>query len=53
MCSVNTDNTVGAIGFISQILPSVYPISVIKVNPATGEPVRNNKGLCIRCAAGK
>ncbi|XKL61134.1 hypothetical protein PGB90_008191 [Kerria lacca] len=50
---VNTDNTVGAIGFISQILPSVYPISVIKVNPATGEPVRNNKGLCIRCAAGE
>ncbi|XP_065211613.1 long-chain fatty acid transport protein 1-like [Planococcus citri] len=50
---VNTDNTVGAIGFVSQILPSVYPISIIKVNPETGEPVRNSKGLCIRCQPGE
>ncbi|CAG9854851.1 unnamed protein product [Phyllotreta striolata] len=46
---VNIDNTVGAIGFISRIIPSVYPISIIKVDPNTGEPVRDAKGLCQTC----
>lgn len=46
---VNTDNTVGAIGFVSRILPEVYPISIIKVDETTGEPIRNSKGLCIVC----
>lgn len=45
---VNVDNTVGAIGFVSRIIPSVYPISIIKVD-ADGEPVRNAKGLCQIC----
>lgn len=49
---VNTDNTVGAIGFVSRIVPSAYPISIIKVNPDTGEPIRNSDGLCIQCAPG-
>lgn len=39
----------GAIGFISRIIPAVYPISVIRVNPDTGEPLRNSKGLCMLC----
>lgn len=46
---VNIDNTVGAIGFVSRIITSVYPISIIKVN-AEGEPIRNAKGLCQVCA---
>ncbi|CAK9807301.1 Long-chain fatty acid transport protein 4 [Anthophora plagiata] len=46
--TVNIDNTVGAIGFMSRIIPSVYPISILKVN-ADGEPVRNAKGLCQVC----
>lgn len=50
---VNVDNTVGAIGFISQIFPSIYPITIIKVNPATGDPIRNSNGLCIRCGPGE
>ncbi|XP_058799157.1 long-chain fatty acid transport protein 4 [Phymastichus coffea] len=45
---VNVDNTVGAIGFVSRILPAVYPISIIKVD-ADGEPIRNSKGLCQVC----
>ncbi|XP_047361366.1 long-chain fatty acid transport protein 4 isoform X1 [Vespa velutina] len=45
---VNIDNTVGAIGFISRIITSIYPISIIKVN-AEGEPIRNAKGLCQVC----
>lgn len=47
--SVNVDNTEGAIGFISRIIPAVYPISIIRCDPLTGEPIRDSKGLCIKC----
>ena len=47
--AVNVDNTVGSIGFISRIIPAVYPISIIKVDPQTGEPIRDARGLCIPC----
>ncbi|KAB0797360.1 hypothetical protein PPYR_08354 [Photinus pyralis] len=46
---VNTDNTVGAIGFVSRIIPQIYPIAIIKVDETTGEPIRNSKGFCIAC----
>ncbi|XP_073987987.1 long-chain fatty acid transport protein 4-like isoform X2 [Rhodnius prolixus] len=49
----NIDNTIGAIGFVSRIIPSVYPISIIKVDPSTGEPLRNADGLCITCKPGE
>ncbi|XP_076237411.1 fatty acid transport protein 1 [Calliopsis andreniformis] len=45
---VNIDNKVGAIGFVSRIIPSIYPISILKAN-ADGEPIRNAKGLCQVC----
>jgi len=50
---VNTDNKVGAIGFVSRIIPAVYPISIIRVDPENGEPIRNAKGLCIPCKPGE
>lgn len=46
---VNVDNTIGSIGFISRILPFVYPISIIKVDQYTGEPIRDAHGLCMVC----
>ncbi|XP_055605890.1 long-chain fatty acid transport protein 4-like [Uranotaenia lowii] len=46
---VNIDNTVGAIGFVSRIIPAVYPISIIRADPATGEPIRGKDGLCQVC----
>lgn len=46
---VNIDNVVGAIGFVSRIIPSVYPISIIRANPDTGEPLRGKNGLCVLC----
>ncbi|XP_055634949.1 long-chain fatty acid transport protein 4 isoform X2 [Toxorhynchites rutilus septentrionalis] len=46
---VNLDNTVGAIGFVSRIIPSIYPISIIRADPATGEPIRGKNGLCQLC----
>lgn len=46
---VNITNTVGSIGFISRIIPAVYPISIIKADPATGDPIRGRNGLCQLC----
>ncbi|XP_030375176.1 long-chain fatty acid transport protein 4 isoform X1 [Scaptodrosophila lebanonensis] len=46
---MNNDSTVGAIGFVSRVLPQIYPISIIRADPHTGEPLRNSKGLCDRC----
>ncbi|PSN39832.1 hypothetical protein C0J52_19191 [Blattella germanica] len=47
---VNLDNKIGAVGCIPQCVPSfVLPVGLIKVDPNTNEPIRNEKGLCIRC----
>ncbi|XP_013200657.1 long-chain fatty acid transport protein 4 [Amyelois transitella] len=43
---LNTDGTPGAIGFVSRIIPSVYPIAIIRVDQETGEPIRDSRGLC-------
>ncbi|KAL6431393.1 hypothetical protein ACFW04_007196 [Cataglyphis niger] len=45
---MNIDNKMGAVGFISRIIPSFYPTSIIKVDK-DGEPIRNSKGLCQVC----
>lgn len=52
ICAVNPDNTVGVIGFVSRTFPSVYPISIIRVDPETGDALRDSKGLCIPCKPG-
>ena len=43
----------GSIGFVSLIAPSIYPITLIRVDEDTGEPVRDKDGLCIRCQPGE
>ncbi|XP_035205863.1 long-chain fatty acid transport protein 1-like [Stegodyphus dumicola] len=50
---INIDNKIGAVGFMSRIIPTIYPVSLIKVEPSTGEPIRDEKGLCIRCEPGE
>ncbi|GIY42352.1 long-chain fatty acid transport protein 1 [Caerostris darwini] len=50
---INIDNKVGAVGFMSRIIPTVYPVSLIKVDANTGDPIRDNRGLCIRCEPGE
>ncbi|NWS44869.1 S27A1 protein, partial [Probosciger aterrimus] len=53
-CSIaNLDGKVGACGFNSQILPSVYPIRLVKVNEDTMELIRDSQGLCIPCHPGE
>lgn len=49
----NTDNTLGAIGFMSVVAPWAYPVCLIKVDPYTGDPIRDRNGMCIRCKAGE
>ncbi|CAG0886912.1 unnamed protein product [Darwinula stevensoni] len=50
---INVDNRIGAIGFKSLILPGILPVTLIRVDEATGEPIRNSKGMCIHCAPGE
>lgn len=50
---VNTENRVGAIGFLSRIAPFAYPCWLIKVDEETGEPLRNKKGMAIFCKPGE
>jgi len=51
--TVNIDSTVGAVGFVPRYALWVYPIALIHVNETTGEPIRGEDGLCIRCKPGK
>jgi len=51
--SVNPDNKVGAVGFLTQIAPFLYPVTLIRVNEDTGELIRDKNGLCVRCKPGR
>lgn len=53
---LNIDNTVGAIGFfpaISKILGKYIPMRIIKVDPVTGVPIRDDQGRCVLCKPGE
>jgi len=51
--AVNSENYPGAIGFQTRLLPWVYPVTLIRVNEETGEPIRDDRGLCSRCEPGQ
>lgn len=46
---LNIDNKVGSVGFVSRIASNVHPVKLIRVDEATGEPLRDKNGLCIPC----
>lgn len=50
---INNTNKEGACGFISQILPRVYPVALIRVDDKTYEPIRGEDGLCVRAGPGE
>jgi len=50
---VNTANKVGAVGFIPFIGEPFYPVTLIRVDPDTNEPIRGKNNLCIKCKVGK
>ncbi|ESP05040.1 hypothetical protein LOTGIDRAFT_205996 [Lottia gigantea] len=50
---INFENKVGAVGFLTRILPFLYPVTLIRVNEQTGEPLRDRNGLCIFAKPGE
>ena len=50
---LNTDNTVGAVGFLSQIIPQSSLTKLVRVHPETGELVRGSDGLAVECCPGQ
>ena len=47
-CSfINGANKVGSVGSLSRVLPFMNPASLLKVNPDTGEYIRDSKGFCM------
>lgn len=50
---INIDGRKGAVGFVSVLFPSVYPVALLKVDQDTGEILRGPDGLCIRCQPGE
>ncbi|XP_047519939.1 long-chain fatty acid transport protein 1 [Pieris napi] len=46
---VNLDSKVGAIGFLSRTVSSIYPLTLVKCDEITGEILRNESGSCITC----
>lgn len=50
---INYDNTIGAVGFKSMILPFVYPVTLIKVDKDTNEIVRDKNGVCVKAKPGE
>nr|XP_026494423.1 long-chain fatty acid transport protein 1-like [Vanessa tameamea] len=46
---VNLDSKVGAIGFLSRLVSSIYPLTLVKCDEVTGQILRNENGRCINC----
>lgn len=40
-------------GFLPRYVSFIYPLSLIKCDEDTKEPIRNSQGLCIRCQPGE
>ncbi len=46
----NVEGKPGAIGRVPSFLAHRFPLAVVQFDPATGLPVRDGSGRCIRCA---
>lgn len=49
----NVEGQPGAIGRIPPLLAHRFPASLIKLDPDSGAPLRNEEGFCIACARGE
>jgi fatty-acyl-CoA synthase len=49
----NVEGKVGAIGRVPSFLAHRFPLALVKSDPATQEPIRDESGFCIRCATGE
>ncbi|CAK1591339.1 unnamed protein product [Parnassius mnemosyne] len=46
---VNLDSKMGAIGFLSRLVSSIYPLTLVKCDEITGDILRDENGRCITC----
>jgi fatty-acyl-CoA synthase len=46
----NVEGKVGAIGRVPSFLAHRFPLALVKSDPATQEPIRDESGHCVRCA---
>ena len=46
----NVEGKVGAIGRVPPFLAHRFPLVLVKSDPATNEPIRDEGGHCVRCA---
>jgi fatty-acyl-CoA synthase len=49
----NVEGKVGAIGRVPSFLAHRFPLALVKSDPATQEPIRDDSGRCIRCPTGE
>ena len=49
----NVEGEVGAIGRVPSFLAHRFPLALVKFDHATGAPVRDGAGFCVRCAPGE
>lgn len=49
----NVEGQPGAIGRIPPLLAHRFPASLVKLDPASGVPLRNDDGFCIACSRGE
>lgn len=50
---VNTDGKIGAVGFVPRFAKRLYPVTLVRCDEETGEPLRNSDGRCMRCDPGE
>ncbi|XP_076043131.1 long-chain fatty acid transport protein 1-like isoform X1 [Oratosquilla oratoria] len=50
---INIDGKTGACGFLSVLVPGALPCLLIKIDETTGEHMRDESGLCIKCGPGE
>ena len=49
LSTVNYENRVGAVGFVSVLFPKLLPLGLIRIDRETGVEIRSPDGLCQRC----
>lgn len=49
----NVEGQPGAIGRIPPLLAHRFPASLVKLDPDSGAPLRNDEGFCLPCARGE
>ncbi|XP_063720782.1 long-chain fatty acid transport protein 4-like isoform X1 [Symsagittifera roscoffensis] len=50
--TINLSQREGACGFFSRLFPSVFPITLVKVDPQ-GSLIRDAQGVCVKCKPGE